>query len=107
MAARGVLSFHDPRLHASSCFPSKSFVSPTCKITVRNSFVSPTYAKTRGVGGMSSQSSFLRSRLVRSFKQIISARRHLLSLFSQSPLSALGNPLPAAASAEAGFQAHK
>src|SRR6267142_1546951 len=48
MFARGVLSFYPPRLHASSCFPSKPFVSPTYKITVRNSFVSPTYAKTGG-----------------------------------------------------------
>ncbi len=89
MLARGVFSFYPPRLHASSCFPSKSFVSPTCKISFRNSFVSPTYAKTRGVGGISSQSSVLRFRLVRPFKQRMSARRHLLSLLSQSPLSTL------------------
>src|SRR5712664_454341 len=89
MLARGVFSFHPPRLHASSCFPSKSFVSPTCKISFRNSFVSPTYAKTRGVGGISSQSSVLLFRLVRPFKQRMSARRHLLSLFSKSPLSTL------------------
>jgi hypothetical protein len=48
MLARGVFSFYPPRLHASSCFPSKPFVSPTCEITVRNFFVSPTYAKTGG-----------------------------------------------------------
>src|SRR6266403_1939874 len=48
MSARGVFSFYPPRLYASSCFPSKPFVSPTYKITVRNSFVSPTYAKTGG-----------------------------------------------------------
>jgi hypothetical protein len=72
MFARGVSSFYPPRLHASSGFPSKPFVSPTCKITVRNSFVSPTYAKT---GGCTPPK--------------MSARRHFLSLFSQSPLSAL------------------
>ncbi len=48
MFARGVFSIYPPRLLASSCFPSKPFVSPTYKITVRNSFVSPTYAKTGG-----------------------------------------------------------
>jgi hypothetical protein len=48
MLARGVFSFYPPGLHASSCFPSKPFVSPTCRITVRNSFVSLTYAKTEG-----------------------------------------------------------
>jgi|SRR5580704_7684078 hypothetical protein len=72
MFARGVLSFYPQRLHASSCFLYKSFISPTCKITVRNSFVSPTYAKT---GGCTPRK--------------MSARRHFLSLFSQSPLSAL------------------
>jgi hypothetical protein len=60
MIARGLFSFCPPRLHASSCFPSKSFVSPT-------------YAKT--AGGCTHRK--------------MSARRHLLSLFSQSPLSAL------------------
>src|SRR6266478_7470221 len=49
MFARGVFSIYPPRSHASSYFPSKPFVSPTYKITVRNSFVSPTYAKTGGV----------------------------------------------------------
>ena len=48
MLARPAFSLHPPRLHASSCFPAKSFVSPTCKISFRNSFVSPTYAKTGG-----------------------------------------------------------
>jgi hypothetical protein len=66
MLARRVFSFHPPRLHASSCSPSKPFVSPTCKLTVRNSFVSPTYAKT---GGCTPPK--------------MSARRHFLSLFSQ------------------------
>src|SRR6267143_314352 len=69
MFARGVFSFYPPRLHASSCFPSKPFVSPTYKITVRNSFVSPTYAKTGGCTPLK-----------------MSARRHFLSLFSQSRL---------------------
>jgi len=45
---------------------SKSFVSPACKISVRNSFASPTYAKTGG-GGTSSQNSFPRSGLARQF----------------------------------------
>lgn len=72
MFARGVFSFYPPRLYASSCFPSKPFVSPTCKIAVRNSFVSPTYAKT---GGCTPPK--------------MSARRHFLSLLSQSPSSAL------------------
>jgi hypothetical protein len=72
MFARGVSSFYPPRLHASSCYPSKPFVSPTCRITIRNSFVSPTYAKTGGCTPVK-----------------MSARRHFLSLFSQSPLSAL------------------
>jgi hypothetical protein len=78
MFARGVFSIYPPRLLASSCFPSKPFVSPTYKITVRNSFVSPTYAKT---GGCTPPK--------------MSARRHLLSLFSQSSLSGLFpfNPL--------------
>lgn len=49
MFARGVFSFYPPRLHASTCFPSKSFVSPIYKITGRNSFVSPTYAKIGGI----------------------------------------------------------
>ena len=49
MFARAVFSFYPPSLHASTCFPSKPLVSPTCKITVRNSFVSPTYAKTGGL----------------------------------------------------------
>ena len=69
MLARGVFSFYPPRLYASSCFPSKPFVSPTYKITVRNSFVSPTYAKTGGCTPAK-----------------MSARRHFLSLFSQSRL---------------------
>src|SRR6266481_656250 len=69
MFARGVFSIYPPRLHASSCFPSKPFVSPTYKITVRNSFVSPTYAKTGGCTPLK-----------------MSARRHFLSLFSQSRL---------------------
>jgi hypothetical protein len=72
MIARGIFSFYPPRLHAPSCFPSKSFVSPTCKFSSRNSFVSPIYAKT---GGCSPRK--------------MSARRHLLALFSQSALSAL------------------
>src|SRR5258708_31994533 len=67
MFARGAFSFHPPHLHASSCFPSKPFVSPTHKITRRNSFVSPTYAKTGGCTPAK-----------------MSARRHFLSLFSQS-----------------------
>jgi len=45
---------------------SKSFVSPAYKISVRNSFASPTYAKTGG-GGTSSQNSFPRSGLARQF----------------------------------------
>ena len=49
MIARGLFSFCPPRSHVSSCFPSKSFVSPACKFSSRNSFVSPTYAKTGGV----------------------------------------------------------
>src|SRR5258708_5549118 len=69
MFARGVFPFYPPRLHASSCFPSKPFVSPTYKITVRNSFVSPTYAKTGGCTPAK-----------------MSARRHFFSLFSQSRL---------------------
>src|SRR5260370_18455298 len=69
MFPRGAFSFHPPRLLASSCFPSKPFVSPTYKITVRNSFVSPTYAKTGGCTPLK-----------------MSARRHFLSLFSQSRL---------------------
>jgi hypothetical protein len=72
MLARGVFSSYPPRSRASICSPSKSFVSPTCKISFRNSFVSPTYAKT---GGCTPPK--------------MSARRHFLSLFSQSPLSAL------------------
>ncbi len=72
MFARGVFSFYPPRLHASSSFPSKPFVSPTYKITVCNSFVSPTYAKTGGCTPAK-----------------MSARRHFFSLFSRSPLSAL------------------
>jgi len=72
MFARGVFSFYPPRLHTSSCFPSKSFVSPTCRISLRNYFVSPTYAKTGGCTPLK-----------------MSARRHFLSLFSPSPLSAL------------------
>src|SRR5882724_9088742 len=67
MFARGVFPFYSPRLHASSCFPCKPFVSPTCKITVRNSFVSPTYAKTAGCTPPK-----------------MSARRHFLPLSSQS-----------------------
>jgi hypothetical protein len=79
MFARRVFSFYPSRLHASSCFSSKSFVSPTCRISFRNSFVSPTYAKTGGYTPLK-----------------MSARRHFLSLFSQSPLSAvlLFNHLP-------------
>jgi hypothetical protein len=72
MLARGVSSFYPPRLLAPSCFPSKSFVSPACRISFRNSFVSPTYAKTAGYTPLR-----------------MSARRHFLSLFSQSPLPAL------------------
>src|SRR6201988_1701421 len=49
MFARVRFDFHPSRLHALSCFPSKPFVSPAYKINVRNSFVSPTYAKTGGV----------------------------------------------------------
>ena len=86
MIARGLFSFCPPRSHALSCFPSKSFVSPTCKFSSRNSFVSPTYAKT---GGCTPSK--------------MSARRHFLSLL---PIHALPlvTPLPAAASAEKGFQ---
>jgi len=69
---RRVFSFYQSRLHASSSFSSKSFVSPTCRISFRNSFVSPTYAKTGGYTPLK-----------------MSARRHFLSLLSQSPLSAL------------------
>src|SRR5260221_3348789 len=72
MSARVVVSFHPPRLRDSSCFSSKPFVSPTCRIAVRNSFVSPTYAKTGGCTPLE-----------------MSARRHFLSLCSLSPLSAL------------------
>src|SRR5258708_4576447 len=72
MFAGAVFSIHPPRLHASSCFPSKPFVSSTDKIAVRNSYVSPTYAKTGGCTPAK-----------------MSARRHFLSLFSKSPLSAL------------------
>jgi len=46
MIARGHFSFYLPRLHPSSSVPSKSFGSPTCKISSRNSFISHTYAKT-------------------------------------------------------------
>ena len=86
MIARGLFSFCPPRSHVSSCFPSKSFVSPACKFSSRNSFVSPTYAKT---GGCTPSK--------------MSARRHFLSLL---PIHALPlvTPLPAAASAEKGFQ---
>src|SRR5260221_3437326 len=72
MSARVVVSFHPPRLRDSSCFSSKPCVSPTCRIAVRNSFVSPTYAKTGGCTPLE-----------------MSARRHFLSLCSLSPLSAL------------------
>ncbi len=48
MSARGFLFFHPPRWLASICLPSNSFVSPKCGFSSRNSFVSPTYAKTGG-----------------------------------------------------------
>src|SRR5260221_2113555 len=48
MSARGFLFFHPPRWLASICLPSNSFVSPKCRFSSRNSFVSPTYAKTGG-----------------------------------------------------------
>jgi len=48
MSARGFLFYHPPCWHASICFPSNSFVSPTCGFSSRNSFVSATYAKTGG-----------------------------------------------------------
>ena len=48
MRARAILSSYLPRSLALSRFPTKSFISPTCEITVRNFFVSPTYAKTGG-----------------------------------------------------------
>src|SRR4029077_8232991 len=51
---------------------SRPFVSPTYQISVRNSFASPTYAKT---GECTPPK--------------MSARRHFLSLSSQSPLSSL------------------
>jgi len=72
MIARAFLSFHPARLHAPSCFSSKPLVSPTCKISFCNSFVSPTYAIT---GECTPPK--------------MSARRHFLSLCSLSPLSAL------------------
>jgi len=46
--ARARRSIHPPRLRAPNRFPSKSFVSPTYKFSARNSFISPTYAKTGG-----------------------------------------------------------
>ena len=72
MFARAAFSFHPARPHTPSRFPSKSFLSPTYQHFVRNFFVSPTYAKTGGRTPLK-----------------MSARRHFLSLFSQSPLSAL------------------
>src|SRR5882724_5939428 len=48
MSARGFLFFHPPCSRASIHFPSNSLVSPTCGFSSRNSFVSPTYAKTGG-----------------------------------------------------------
>jgi hypothetical protein len=86
MIARALFRFHPARLHAPRRLPSKSFISPAYEHFTSNSFVSPTYAKT---GGCTPPK--------------MSARRHFLSLSSRSPLSALGIPLPAAASAEAGF----
>ena len=49
MFARGVFSFYPSHLRASSRPPSKPFISPTYELLARNSFVSPTYAKTGGV----------------------------------------------------------
>jgi hypothetical protein len=72
MVARGILSFHPSRLCAPSRPSSKLFLSPTCEHFARNSFVSPTSAKTGGCTPLK-----------------MSARRHFLSLFSQSPLSTL------------------
>src|SRR5882724_2647442 len=72
MFAREVFSSHPARPHAPRRFPSKSFVSPTSRITARNSFVSPTYAKTGGCTPLK-----------------MSARRHFLSLCPQSPFPAL------------------
>ena len=69
MRARAILSSYLPRSLALSRFPTKSFISPAYKNFIRNSFVSPTYAKTGGCTPLK-----------------MSARRHLLSLFSQSPL---------------------
>ena len=78
MLARGVFSFYPPRLHASGGFPSKPSVSPTCKITVRNSFVSPTYAKTGGWAPSGSKT----------LKFCLKCRRaDILSLFSPNPHS--------------------
>src|ERR1700751_2572068 len=80
--ARTLFRFHPARLRAQSRLPSKSFIS-----SARNSFVSPTYAKTGGC-----------------IPPKMLARRHFLSRLSQFPLSALDTSLPAAVSAEACFQ---
>ena len=80
MIAREIFPFNSARLHATSRLPSKSFISPTYDYFTSNSFVSPTYAKTGGVPPTKMSACPERSR---------GARRHLLSLFSQSPLSVL------------------
>jgi hypothetical protein len=72
MIARALFPFHSARLHAPSRPPSKSSISPTYDRFTSNSFVSPAYAKTGGCTPTK-----------------MSARQHLLSLFSQSLLSAL------------------
>jgi hypothetical protein len=72
MFARGVFSFYSPHFHASSCFPSKPFVSPTCEITVPNFFCFRCLRKNRGYAF-----------------QKMSARRHFLSRFPGSPRSLL------------------
>jgi|HubBroStandDraft_2_1064218.scaffolds.fasta_scaffold20260_2 hypothetical protein len=72
MIARPLFRFHPSCLHAPSSPRSKSFISPAYDHLTSNSFVSPTYAKTGGCIPLK-----------------MSARRHFLSLFSQSPFSAL------------------
>jgi len=77
MFARALFRFHPAHLHASSRPTSNSFISPTYARSTRNSIVSPTYAKTRGY-----------------ILPKMSARRHFLSLGSQSTLSPSVLPSP-------------
>src|SRR5580704_11289433 len=72
MRARAILSSYLQRSLTLSRFPTKLFIPPAYDRFTRNSFVSPAYAKTGGCTPMK-----------------MSARRHLFSPFSQSPLSTL------------------